>query len=1556
MACIYELKINGKLIKKDSLLELSKLYYKSGAKLSNQKIYSTEEIVESVMTDLDPIIRRTDEIKNDKTKKPVTAFISDVNTEIFKSLKGIKIDQNQLVPKYTEKYRILHYILESMPEQYKFKIKELEDLQALIAKEPSLQAIYDEKYKEIKDIIESEQLTNQFGIDLHKGISSLIRGEDLDKVIDNILQKHEEILDNIEGWRNRLKTTLEQIYSELSNVIKDGGRILSELDIDTVEENHVQLKGTIDIVAIDSQGHLHIYDFKISKNPYYKWDSVKTLTVDWQLAFYRGMLGQYTDVKSATLNVIPIAIGSVYEDNSTGKTIKKILHTNLKYDGQISLLVSEKKGLREGQKLTKIVNALVTQKTIIPFDEEKSKEFINELKFFLPNYEIKTNLMELDIDKLVENAKQRQVFDIYNNFPSELTEDLINDLAKLGFNQVSNSNIFKYDWLPGTTIEQKAKIYRDAIKVYVDFASKHKNSNLISLRNSIEASINTGKTTISWHNKEIESKLNNLLKPYLLGGHKVVSKIPEIDDLGMILLQRKDNQRYVIISITSFLDKATYDKDLLFGDLEYLKSYFFLNKFFDELNLKENKVEAIEVFNLQWGETYYRPYQTTFKKFVQLMDKRKLSTKLEETNLPDITETLRNTVRNVLRNFGGSGDEKSKLEGALSDIVNPFSEINLIKLLEVQKNFREAFPYLEGRTLKELSFNDEREYLYALVSTLIIMNQNLAPTGDFVAMKNFAIAFSDFKSIFSGLYSDKQEEYDANGKKIQGIIGGLSTITPDKVPSADLRNINILINSANSFVRQDMYKQSTIIGNLTKEYYKQIHYTPTEQNWIGNYRSKNVNFWVKENGDISNIWSVKNPYLEDERNTMTDVERDYLKKILFQINKYKLEIEDTDSIDLTSKATLATTTAGQKVLASIESGKYFEMPIIRNQQWTRAGALWKDGYKGYVDKAKLVGEEITAAFDPRELQEEERINIKATELGYYEMYDIYDKQTSAFKKEMIDRNTPQYYELSLDIIAHRIAFNKIRQKYVNKILPIVNSYMWWMKLRAGIANEDISKQLDYVANRVKLGILDSPIADEEATDALKVVSTAKKITTAAILGFRPLFFFKELTVGMYRGIALASSNIYGRSQFSHKSFFEAVKKLITVDNKMSLEWNLPDAINNFYGFANRDVNTAVQRMQTNRRGIFMGLSPWMYSMNTMPDYYNRLGLFMAKMIEEGSYDAHIVKDGMLVYDPKLDKRFEKYFKNRDLHKDSNGKYIPAKNDIEYNKQRRLYLLIQSEINEDRERVGKPALTEENDLITHAYSEKERMSYKTFTDTVYGYYDKDSQAAWHNAWYGMVFLQFLQFWPGKMSMWFGKNIKPGESLMGDHVQKIREVDGKEVPVWREALHENELNPEEVTGFKETLEDTGDPWLEWVGTPQEGLAQSMFKTIRYTVTGDMGKFKNDKLLRSRVTYGIADSLLMMLIFGLIAALIRAWIMENGTDGLDGQTIAFAEQVNKRVLTESNLYTNTFGALKTTPIFLSYGSKIAGDISDAFTGDKTMSDLAKDIKATEIFTLGD
>jgi hypothetical protein len=102
----------------------------------------------------------------------------------------------------------------------------------------------------------------------------------------------------------------------------------------------------------------------------------------------------------------------------------------------------------------------------------------------------------------------------------------------------------------------------------------------------------------------------------------------------------------------------------------------------------------------------------------------------------------------------------------------------------------------------------------------------------------------------------------------------------------------------------------------------------------------------------------------------------------------------------------------------------------------------RKGFAGIVDAAKINIEQLTDFYDQRELAPDEIKNLKS-DLGYYEMYDIYEKQTQEFKEKQIkDHNGPIYFEIDLDAIAHRATFNQIRKQHVDQILPVINAYVW----------------------------------------------------------------------------------------------------------------------------------------------------------------------------------------------------------------------------------------------------------------------------------------------------------------------------------------------------------------------------------------------------------------------------------------------------------------------------------------------------------------------------------
>lgn len=95
-----------------------------------------------------------------------------------------------------------------------------------------------------------------------------------------------------------------------------------------------------------------------------------------------------------------------------------------------------------------------------------------------------------------------------------------------------------------------------------------------------------------------------------------------------------------------------------------------------------------------------------------------------------------------------------------------------------------------------------------------------------------------------------------------------------------------------------------------------------------------------------------------------------------------------------------------------------------------------------------------------------------------------------------------------------------------------------------------------------------------------------------MLALRPAIFLKELSLGLFRGISITATQFFGKDQFSYKEYFSALKEVFTLDKALSTDFNKPHSINNFYGFANMDINSYANKMKTNRRvSMFNGVGP-----------------------------------------------------------------------------------------------------------------------------------------------------------------------------------------------------------------------------------------------------------------------------------------------------------------------------------------------------------------------------
>lgn len=733
--------------------------------------------------------------------------------------------------------------------------------------------------------------------------------------------------------------------------------------------------------------------------------------------------------------------------------------------------------------------------------------------------------------------------------------------------------------------------------------------------------------------------------------------------------------------------------------------------------------------------------------------------------------------------------------------------------------------------------------------------------------------------------------------------------------------------NANTVIADETFRVSQKLNKLTLAYYDKIGFNSTQRLLIGETQSKYKNLWKHDGPNVDKEFIVKNPYTDTSLN---DAESEYLKQVLFIINQYRLRLSD-DDVKGINPSNLSSVTKNDKLAEAISKGTYFDMPLVRREELSKYKNTFKTSSQKLSDRYQGIKDELKTTLDNRGLSE---ADLKAEEdSGLNEMYDNLNTQSASLKAARVDEFGIDFFEFNLDTIATRIVYSKIKKEVYDKALPVINSYVWWMKIMAGKSNSDLTKTLDYVANQIKLSAFGKNIIDDEFKDFMTVQSWSKKITTPLILGFRPAALAKELTIGSFKGIALAMGDLYDTQDFDIKSYGTALSKLMTIDKKFSNEFNLIDKLNATFRFANMDAGTYPQKIQTDRHGIMRGFSRYTYAANTIPDYYNRLVILIAKMVHDGSYEAYSDTDGELKYDPRKDKRFSYYLENRDKYK-KDGKFSSAPNDSKFNEQRRKYLYLQGQLNQTQ--LLKDSPYTESDLVDKAYTEQEIESLKTLSNMAYGYYDKDHQQQWTNTWYGMTFAQMMQFWPGKMKQWFGKKVSASESAMGKVKQKTtKDSDGNEIPMWYET-DENGIE-------RETTTNTGDPVLTFEGTPFEGLAHSVLSVVKDCVKLDFKSAGNDKARLRRVAYALNDAFLMFVMFVIFTMIFKAFRESSGDSGLSSDLLKFGEAVSNKVANEQNLWDSTFGALDTDVMTLQWWNRTGNNMLGVVKGNKTILEAA-------------
>lgn len=435
--------------------------------------------------------------------------------------------------------------------------------------------------------------------------------------------------------------------------------------------------------------------------------------------------------------------------------------------------------------------------------------------------------------------------------------------------------------------------------------------------------------------------------------------------------------------------------------------------------------------------------------------------------------------------------------------------------------------------------------------------------------------------------------------------------------------------------------------------------------------------------------------------------------------------------------------------------------------------------------------------------------------------------------------------------------------------------------------------LDFMTKYVKNKINHQSIDQSNMKQLKGFVKELQSMTSWLALAFSPVQFTYQTLEGIWKVGKLVWSKFDGKETFTLKNMEKAMKTVYKEIFHYSDIPSVPSAVNAFYGINDMDNAAFADNNTSNRHGIFNFFSKFAYKFSSRPDFYNRMTIFVAQMMHDGSYEAHYIdSNGNLKYNYQKDARFAAYAN------DPSGKNKTAA----WNKAYALYLATANQLVKEGARNENGTFFTIGQPLPKAYSNKESEAMKAVGDSMYGYYDSTKKSLWQATLIGGLFMQMRTYWSSKKNQYFGpqgfKNQGRwvhAEEIVTDQETGKPKLDENGNPIkekmYYAKLPNGEINYNAFPVSESNPNRSDVPFMQWKGKYEEGIILTLAQLVMevYHTGSTKGVFESMaqgdedlvKTYKSNMKILIYDLLMAFIIGGLFASLLSDWVDEEEKD---------------------------------------------------------------------------
>ena len=1224
------------------------------------------------------------------------------------------------------------------------------------------------------------------------------------------------------------------------------------------DEECKELIGIIDLLVVDKQGRIHIFDYKTSPKEYRDYSDAKERGFTYQLAVYDRILqhyGIYTG--DGSTSIIPIKLNGFRYDNPSDSFVFDNISYEITKDHESKVNVKDlpiKGDMHIINDLNEFMGSGVKLETYSDNLLEKVQKAIQQL---CPTYQQQKNMDDQQITKMIEDAG--------------------------GFTpNKDGALVFKFNYGFGEPIvveadepNQKAAMFQKVKNEIASWTQK-KQSMVEGFKDDFETAVREG-TAFEYRHAQLgkgnqnSEYLKEMITPYCDGNYEIVGD-PSAMCLGILMLQNKLDKTITVLKLTgSMLDfqhefrpgctnmngkwSADIDEDSK-GNSLMLKSinanieaietmlalqYMDSNQSFDVREIKVINPRAQRGQPVSNRELLY-----TYKNLIeheQILgtDENKFAGPEPKIRLLSDAERLKNDFMNILAKAdseSGFGSNSTKFSEVIVpemtklnqlDWNNDVSKEELYdKLDDLRKKLEECYPAQTRVVSRKLSdlIKPENQLYNAIMSTMM-------------ELKGINVR-QQIKDADNWLENLQIWKYGWQGLQLEN---------PGNFKSPALNQLTKSVINVYQKVKDKVNKENVTVRHLVEDLKKENNFGWIRSNISGNQTDMYLKMtYVDSDGDFLFV----NP------DTLSGASKAFLEHALDVINHNRYPSQAQETLDNWKRTN--DVRYYRVPLMKASTGSYMSTTNMlqatkeRLTKWTPKQAMkdLEETYLGFFDETSSKSQDDKAAI--------------------YEMNNMFDAGESDRRERMLSTaEGANRFEHNIEriLLSHCYAYELRNQ--MSKEMPIIKATALSLSMQGAGANTEngnFNHLIDFIENYTKGVIKNQPVGDEKLRPYKALAGKARKAASFLALAFSPIQFTYQGLEGIWKACSLIIRKPDGTNAFTVKHMWDAAITAYKDLAHYSEKPTLCQLINEIYGLNDMDANQFTERINSDH-GIWTHFIDFAFRLASRPDFYNRSMIWGAQMRADGTWGAHEIVNGELVYHMEKDARYAAL------------KTAP-KGSPEYNAAYSRYLAALQQFK--AEGVTNPDGSElkVGDDLPRAYTNQEAQAMKSIADGMYGYYNHETKSMLSTTFMGGLATQMKTYWSAKKNQYLAPG---GVKLMGKW-EDYKE-DGKQLYYQTDERGEIDLS--------KPLVGEGEPGCsgvkvqKWKGQWQEGIILTYFRMFEKTwrdgsprnAWNEMWNNPDANLriaYRSNIKHLFVDLFFALLVGNLFAAALDPWDEEE------------------------------------------------------------------------------